>query len=72
MRKETRGLETFEMFHIGQRIICVDDRFVGENHVFDRTFTVRCPNLPVKSHVYTRPRLCCALCRVSRYAGNIA
>ena len=41
------------MFHIGQRIICVDDRFVGENRVFDRTFTVRCPNLPVKSRVYT-------------------
>ena len=41
------------MFHIGQRIICVDDRFVGENHVFDPTFTLRCPNLPVKSRVYT-------------------
>jgi hypothetical protein len=42
-----------EMFHIGQRVICVDDRFVGENRVFDPTFTVRCPNLPVKGHIYT-------------------
>ncbi len=41
------------MFRIGQRIICVDDRFVGENRVFDPTFTVRCPNLPLKGHVYT-------------------
>ena len=41
------------MFHIGQRIICVDDRFVGENRVFDPTFTARCPNLPVKGRVYT-------------------
>jgi hypothetical protein len=41
------------MFHIGQCVICVDGRFVGENCVFDPMFTVRCPNLPVKSHVYT-------------------
>ena len=39
------------MFRIGQRIICVDDRFVGENRVFDPTFTVRCPNLPLKGEV---------------------
>ena len=25
------GLETVDMFHIGQRVICVDDKFVGEN-----------------------------------------
>jgi hypothetical protein len=24
-------LETFEMFHIGQRVLCIDDTFVGEN-----------------------------------------
>ena len=41
------------MFHIGQRVICVDDRFVGENRVFDPTFTERCPNVPVKDHIYT-------------------
>jgi hypothetical protein len=41
------------MFHIGQRVICVDDRFVGENRVFDPTFTERCPNVPVKGHIYT-------------------
>ncbi len=41
------------MFHIGQRVVCLDDRFVGENRVFDPTFITRCPNLPVKGHVYT-------------------
>jgi hypothetical protein len=41
------------MFRIGQRITCVDDKFVGENRVYDPTFTVRCPNLPLKGHVYT-------------------
>jgi hypothetical protein len=46
-------LEEFEMFHIGQRVICVDDKFVGENRVFDPTFTSRCPNLPVRGNVYT-------------------
>ncbi len=46
------GLE-IEMFHIGQRVICVDDRFLGENRVFDPTFAERCPNVPVKGHIYT-------------------
>jgi hypothetical protein len=41
------------MFHIGQRVICVDDKFVGENGVFDRTFTERCPHLPLKGRIYT-------------------
>ena len=41
------------MYRIGQRIICVDDRFVGENRVFDPTFALRCPNLPVKGKAYT-------------------
>jgi hypothetical protein len=41
------------MFRIRQRITCVDDIFVGENRVYDPTFTVRCPNLPLKGHVYT-------------------
>ena len=41
------------MFRIGQRVTCVDDKFVGENRVYDPTFTVRCPNLPLKGHVYT-------------------
>ena len=26
---------------------------MGENHVFDPTFVLRCPNLPVKGKVYT-------------------
>ena len=46
-------LETPEMFHIGQRVLCVDDRFVGENCVFDPTFRERCPSLPVKGRIYT-------------------
>jgi hypothetical protein len=41
------------MLHIGQHVVCVDDRFVGENGVFDPTFTERCPNLPVKGRIYT-------------------
>jgi hypothetical protein len=41
------------MFYIGQRIVCVDDRFLGENGVFDPTFAERCPNLPVKGRIYT-------------------
>ena len=41
------------MFRIGQRITCVDNKFVGENRVYDPTFTVRCPNLRLKGHVYT-------------------
>jgi hypothetical protein len=41
------------MFHIGQRVVCLDDRFPGENGVCDPTFAERCPNLPVKGHIYT-------------------
>ena len=41
------------MFHIGQRVICVDDNIIGENGVFDRAFTERCPHLPVKGRTYT-------------------
>ena len=37
------------MFRIGQRITCVDDKFVGENRVYDPTFTVRCPKLSIPS-----------------------
>jgi hypothetical protein len=47
------GLETFEMFYIGQRVVCIDDKFLGENGVFDPTFAERCPNLPVKGGIYT-------------------
>jgi hypothetical protein len=43
----------FDMFHIGQRVVCVDDRFPGENGVFDPTFAKRCPNLPMKDRIYT-------------------
>ena len=28
------SLETFEMFYIGQRVVCIDDKFLGENGVF--------------------------------------
>jgi hypothetical protein len=41
------------MFHIGQRVVCIDDRFPGENGVFDPTFAERCPNLPVEGRTYT-------------------
>ena len=41
------------MFFVGQRVACVDDRFLGENGVFDLTFAERCPNLPVKGRIYT-------------------
>jgi hypothetical protein len=41
------------MFHIGQRVLCIDDRFVGENGVFDPTFAECFPNLPVKGCIYT-------------------
>jgi hypothetical protein len=41
------------MFHIGQRVLCIDDRFVGENGVFDSTFAERCPNRPVRGRIYT-------------------
>jgi hypothetical protein len=47
------SLETFEMFYIGQRVVCIDDKFLGENGVFDPTFAERCPNLPVKGGIYT-------------------
>jgi hypothetical protein len=43
----------FDMFHIGQRVVCIDDRFPGENGVFDPTFAERCPNLPVRGLIYT-------------------
>jgi hypothetical protein len=43
----------FDMFHIGQRVVCIDDRFPGENGVFDPTFAERCPNLPVRDLIYT-------------------
>jgi len=41
------------MFYIGQRVVCIDDKFLGENGVFDPTFAERCPNLPVKGGIYT-------------------
>jgi hypothetical protein len=41
------------MFHIGQRVVCLDGRFPGENGVCDPTFAERCPNLPVKGRIYT-------------------
>jgi hypothetical protein len=41
------------MFHIGQRVVCVDDRFAGENGVFDPAFAKLYPNLPAKGRLYT-------------------
>ena len=41
------------MFFMGQLVVCADDRFPGENGVFDATFRERCPNLPVRGRIYT-------------------